>query len=368
MTVTWNPDDKHANISLSNGNLTCTADAAGWKSVRATEGKLAGKWYWEVTIDASGVNRYNIVGAGTTSAALANYVGSDAHGYSYFGNNGNKINNGAQVAYGNTFTTNDVIGIALDMDNGKIWFSKNGVWQNSGDPAAGTNEAYSGLSGTFYAMMSPYTLNNAGTINFGVTSFNYTPPTGFSAMDVEAIVFSFSNPVPTNSGTIYVAAPILQLTTTISGAEASYVYDAAFYNANGDVQIGSTVSGVNSGSAASSTIGMPTPSGASTYSWYMTATSSGQNDTSPTYYFDRRFLCVGTVEVDGTATSGIPVRLYRRDTGALVGEDVSTGISGTFEIETTISGYFYAVALYATTVSGEDPTLTNALIYDWLIP
>jgi hypothetical protein len=33
-----------------------------------------------------------------------------------------------------TFTTGDIIGVALDLDNNKLYFSKNGVWQNSGDP------------------------------------------------------------------------------------------------------------------------------------------------------------------------------------------------------------------------------------------
>jgi len=189
----------------------------------------------------------------------------------------------------------------------------------------------------------------------------------FECQDAPPITFYFSDPMPTDSGTIYVDSQTLQLTTTVSGDDPSYTYDATFYNAVGDVQIGTTVSGVNSGSAASSTVDMTTSS-AGTYSWYVTATSSGQSDNSGTYQFNKLFRCAGTVEVDGTGTSGIPVRLYRRDTGALLGEDISTGISGTFEIDTTVSGYYYAIALYATTVSGEDPTLTNALIYDHLMP
>jgi hypothetical protein len=30
-----------------------------------------------------------------------------------------------------------IMSIALDMDNGKLLFCKNGVWQNSGDPTSG---------------------------------------------------------------------------------------------------------------------------------------------------------------------------------------------------------------------------------------
>ena len=39
-------------------------------------------------------------------------------------------------AYGN-LTTGDIIGIAIDVDNNKLYFSKNGTWQNSGDPKSG---------------------------------------------------------------------------------------------------------------------------------------------------------------------------------------------------------------------------------------
>jgi hypothetical protein len=31
----------------------------------------------------------------------------------------------------------DIIGVALDLDNKNLYFSKNGVFQNSGDPTSG---------------------------------------------------------------------------------------------------------------------------------------------------------------------------------------------------------------------------------------
>jgi len=73
------------------------------------------------------------------------------------------------------------------------------------------------------------------------------------------------------------------------------------------------------------------------------------------------YMCSGYTQVAGTGTSGIPVRLYRRSTGEYIGEAVSSGVSGTFNISTDYNEYHYAVALY--TSSG-----TNALIADWLTP
>ena len=181
MAVTWNPSDKNANISLSNGNLTYTATATSWKSVRATDFKSSGKWYWEITIDVAASN-HHIFGAGTADADINSYVGSNVYGYGYNGYDGKKFYNGGSVAYGSVYGLNDVISVALDLDNGKIWWAKNGVWQASGDPAAGTNEAFSGLSGSFYPMGSPYTNTNAATANFGGTAFSYSMPSGFKSL------------------------------------------------------------------------------------------------------------------------------------------------------------------------------------------
>ena len=75
------------------------------------------------------------------------------------------------------------------MDNGKLFFSKNGTWQASGDPAAGTNAAYTGLSGTFQPAISE--LNSTIDINFGQRPFAYTPPTGFVALN------TYNLPTPT---------------------------------------------------------------------------------------------------------------------------------------------------------------------------
>ena len=113
-------------------------------------------------------------------------VGSNASGWSYYEETGQKFTNNVGTAFGATWAANgDVIGIALDMDSGKVWFSKNGVWQGSGDPSAGTNPAFSGLSGTFYAYASLYRasggLAHQVTANFGATALTYSAPSGFRA-------------------------------------------------------------------------------------------------------------------------------------------------------------------------------------------
>ncbi|NBW20301.1 MAG: hypothetical protein EBR82_71270 [Caulobacteraceae bacterium] len=154
-----------------------------WNSVRATFGITSGKWYWEYTMSAAG---YTMVGIGTTAVSLAGYIGQSASGYAFYSLNGNKWNSGTAASYGNSFTTNDVVGVAFDADSGKIWFSKNGTWQASGDPAAGTNAAYTSIpSSTYFPTISQdnsLPASTGGTLNAGARSFAYTAPSGFKAL------------------------------------------------------------------------------------------------------------------------------------------------------------------------------------------
>lgn len=186
MSITWNPADKGANVTLSNGNMSAEANASNADSVRATASKASGKWYWEILIDVNATD--HVVGIGTSSASITEIPGYDANGYGYNASMGEKGHSNTWDLYGDSYTTNDIIGIALDLDNGKIWFAKNNVWQASGDPAAGTNAAYTGLSGTFFPMHSPADFPDPdpadkATARFTVADQTYAAPSGFAAFE-----------------------------------------------------------------------------------------------------------------------------------------------------------------------------------------
>ena len=188
--ATLNPLDKNAGTTPSNANLTWTASTP-WRPARATFGMTTGKWYWEVT--ASGANC--MVGIGTATAAIGdnNYPGKDANGWGYFDSNGNKFNNGSGSAYGASYTTNDVIGVAFDADSGTLTFYKNNASQGT---------AFTGLtSGPYFPM-----IGNEGSTsyhNFGQRPFSYTPPTGFKALNTT----NLSDPTVKN-GAGYFAATL----------------------------------------------------------------------------------------------------------------------------------------------------------------
>lgn len=180
--ATWNPADKSAGITLTNGNLTEEGSDGG--SVRSTLGKSSGKWYWEIRFpDIS--NCEKTVGIANGSHDLSQACGDTADSWCYYGVTGDKRTNASDDSYGSlygsTFGFTNTIGVALDMDNGKVFFAKNNVWQGSGNPVTGANPAFSGLTGTIYACIGSG-LNGKATANFGATSFVYTPPSGYTRL------------------------------------------------------------------------------------------------------------------------------------------------------------------------------------------
>jgi len=179
--TTWNPADKSTWIDLSNGNLTTTRPTDNsWQAVRSFFSVSSGKWYWEVTIDSAGVLIATTLGVGTSSESLT-YPGDSTQGYGYVGSTGAKVHS-SNTGFGDPYTAGDIISVALDMDNGMIWWAKNGVWQALGDPANAVLPAYDDLSGkTFYAMIGAYRQGNTATTNFGASAFSYSVPNGFTS-------------------------------------------------------------------------------------------------------------------------------------------------------------------------------------------
>ena len=194
-------------FSYSEGNTEFTGSGAD-TSLMMTVGNLGfntGKWYWEIKCLVEGGNFPNISIVNSDydiSGIQNNYAWLSPYGYSYL-SGGSKNNNGAGSAYGDSWTSDDIIGVAVDYDNGYIYFSKNGTYQNSGVPtsgASGTGSAFSiNQSQTYLPAIGLRADGTAGEMsaNFGNPSFSittgnsdlngygnfeYAPPTGFLAL------------------------------------------------------------------------------------------------------------------------------------------------------------------------------------------
>jgi hypothetical protein len=166
-----NPLYQAGTATPTNANLTVT-QASNGAQVASTFGMTTGKWYYEHTITAVGGE--NSVGIGIAPSNGA-YIGGFANQYGYY-SNGNKTTNGTLTAYGASFTTGDIIGVAYDADAGSLTFYKNGTSQGV---------AFTGLSGTFFALAATRTAGgtNSSNFNFGQRPFTYTPPSGFVALN-----------------------------------------------------------------------------------------------------------------------------------------------------------------------------------------
>lgn len=167
----WNPSDKNASITLSASDRTATATAAS-QAVRAATSKSTGKWYFEITVNTAAI--FGCTGIAQVGSSLSNYIGSAASSYGVA--TAFTYNSGGSTSTSTAVTNGSVVGVMLDLDNGKLWFAVNNSFTKSGaNPAAGTNPDYSGLSGTFYPASSPG--NASHTIN---STLIYAPPAGFS--------------------------------------------------------------------------------------------------------------------------------------------------------------------------------------------
>jgi hypothetical protein len=189
---TWNPLCVTTFNTLSNGNLeaahavsqgyTGNPNGTNYTMFVGTMGVTSGKWYWEGVWTSATTG---IVGVVNSGAGLQYYVGFEAKSVGYTSTY--VYNNGFGSAIGSvpSYAQGDIIGVAIDMDNGKLYFSKNGTFINSGDPAAGTGNVASGLTGeTIFPAVSQITANDGYTFvaNFGQRAFAYSAPSGYKAL------------------------------------------------------------------------------------------------------------------------------------------------------------------------------------------
>ena len=160
---TWNPVDKSASITLSQGNLKATESSGAWTSVRSTMAVNSGKWYaeWEQISGGTGVG----FGVSKQDVAISTHIGTFTDSYMYYSSGSVLRYDNTHDTYGASFTINDVIGCGFDYDNGKLYFYKNGT-------AQGTYTISGGCSG-FWAFASSY-ISAVGEVNFGQRAFKYT--------------------------------------------------------------------------------------------------------------------------------------------------------------------------------------------------
>jgi hypothetical protein len=193
------------NYTYSNGNNTVTQGSSAWVKSNSTLGMSSGKYYWEAKY-VSGL--YTVVGVDKTDTATPYpSTSSSAVGWKRNGNVEVATTPQTDIA---SYAHGDIVSVALDMDNGCVYFGKAGVWQNSGDPTSGSSKtgAYSLPSYVantpYFATVSPYgsgatsmnfgngyfgttAVSSAGTNASGIGIFEYDVPTGYTALSTKGL-------------------------------------------------------------------------------------------------------------------------------------------------------------------------------------
>jgi len=211
--------------TFSNGNTTSITNTGSgsykWGGC-TTLGMTSGKFYCEAKATVDSTYSRNVIGITGDSANIARANGSilnGTHSWGYYSSNGAVAGNGGGdlSGYNTTYTTGDIISMALDLDNNKLYFRKNNdAWQNSGDPTSGasgtgavsiiaasaTNDgayffAQTDDTGTTSPSKFDFNFGNgyfgttavssAGTNASGNGIFEYDVPTGYTALSTKGL-------------------------------------------------------------------------------------------------------------------------------------------------------------------------------------
>ena len=188
-------------LTFTNGNLQATKPSgSATGSYYGNFGVSSGKWYWEMKCNARGGNDQWIGIGQMRTLVPSGYAGNDTYCVAA-GHGGEVRYNGTTVSSYTmaSWTAGDIISVALDMDNSRVYWGKNGTWQDSGDPVNGTNpytnstifdgnfifpigSLYQSGGDVAYNFGSPIYSGGSYTDGAGRGNFSYSVPSGYYAL------------------------------------------------------------------------------------------------------------------------------------------------------------------------------------------
>ena len=207
--ATLNPLTRQASLlTLSNGNTTLTTPSSTeFNTATSTLAMSSGKYYFEVKRIAErglvGITNVKTAKLDTTSQYY-NGDTDNSNDYGYYSDDGKVYNNGNPTGSGATWGNGDIVGCAVDLDNRKIYWHKNGTYINSGNPSAGSGGQTIPSDLTYYFAVSGYTsttfqcnfgngffgttaISSEGSNASGIGKFEYDVPTGYTALSTKGL-------------------------------------------------------------------------------------------------------------------------------------------------------------------------------------
>ena len=152
--------------TFSEGNLQSYSSAAGLAVIPSSMGLASGKWYVELKYAATTSNDNTGIGINMDPAS-SNQQNTEQGGYTFgyaASNGGYTPYQGDQSGSGATYTVDDIMGIYMDLDNMKLYFSKNGTLNSSTGLTINVSN-----TGFYYFCVQDYT----NTSNYWTWQWNF---------------------------------------------------------------------------------------------------------------------------------------------------------------------------------------------------
>ena len=181
------PDTSNQLTYTEGATKVTSLGASPYPTSKGTLGVQNGKWYFELKAGTMNYSsQVGAVGLALPEHISASYPHDNAGAYVYR-SNGDKVTQGSTTSYGDAWSTNDIIGVAIDLDNNTLSFYRNNTSQG---------QAFTGLTETYlpaiYADGTTLEVNFGGYTSFSISSaasdangygtFEYAPPSGYYAL------------------------------------------------------------------------------------------------------------------------------------------------------------------------------------------
>tara|TARA_A100001015_G_scaffold62864_1_gene69366 strand:+ start:176 stop:1531 length:1356 start_codon:yes stop_codon:yes gene_type:complete len=202
-------------FTFANANTSATFSSGSWKTIQGTLGANKGKWYYETKWNGTGSYMAGWTSSNFMDYSPVNYVGHTHAEPSYAIQDGGGVYYSTTSAvtqdsasWGDSFGSSNVLGCAIDIDNGKLYWSKDGVWMNSGVPTSGSTgtgafsisdtatnyfwqpimSSYNGAQGMFNFVSGYFGTTQVSSANAdanGQGAFEYAVPSGYYALNTK---------------------------------------------------------------------------------------------------------------------------------------------------------------------------------------
>ncbi len=163
--------------TLSEGNLEIDQNGSAGRFCASTFQVTQGKWYYEAKILNYGSDPRPSLGVGRNEETYTGNAHQGASSIVYGLENAAVFKGNTSVFDHNSSpSSGDIYGVAFDIDNLKIYFHKNGTYFNSGDPANGTGNVTTLVSGTDYSPITGALNTNSNSVRNNDWQFNFGSP------------------------------------------------------------------------------------------------------------------------------------------------------------------------------------------------